>query len=104
MFDPENPPELAVTRWLNASEQLSLARLRDRVVVVLAFQMLCPGCVEHAIPQTKRLRARFIDLEQSRVAVEAVHAIVTVEAAALRRAAASALTLPSVGHPGLRHL
>lgn len=59
MFNPETPPEFAVTGWLNAREPLSLANLKDRVVVVLAFQMLCPSCVEHAIPQVKRLRARF---------------------------------------------
>lgn len=59
MFNPETPPELAVSRWFNAREPLSLARLRGRVVIVVAFQMLCPGCVEHALPQAKRLAARF---------------------------------------------
>lgn len=59
MFDPEKPPELVVSGWLNTREELTLARLRGRVVVLVAFQMLCPGCVEHAIPQAKRLRARF---------------------------------------------
>ena len=72
MFDPESPPELVVTRWLNASQPLSLASLRDRVVVVLAFQMLCPGCVEHAIPQAKRLRARF---RPEQVAILGLHSV-----------------------------
>ena len=72
MFDPEKPPELAVARWLNASEPLSLARLKDRVVVLLAFQMLCPGCVEHAIPQAKRLRARF---NPDQVAIIGLHSV-----------------------------
>ncbi|MDX2158124.1 MAG: TlpA disulfide reductase family protein [Hyphomicrobiaceae bacterium] len=59
MFDPEKPPELAVERWLNAGEALSLAKLRGRVVVVVAFQMLCPACVAHALPQARRLAGRF---------------------------------------------
>ncbi len=51
-------PELDVSAWLNApAEQAapSLAALRGKVVLVHAFQMLCPGCVMHAIPQAKRL-------------------------------------------------
>ena len=72
MFDPENPPELAVTGWLNAREPLSLEKLKGRVVLVVAFQMLCPGCVEHAIPQAKRLRARF-NAEQ--VAIIGLHTV-----------------------------
>lgn len=72
MFNPETPPEFAITGWLNAPEPLSLARLRDRVVVVLAFQMLCPSCVEHAIPQAKRLRARF---NPDQVAIVGLHSV-----------------------------
>ena len=72
MFDPENPPELVVSRWLNAGESLSLGRLKGRVVVLLAFQMLCPGCVEHAIPQAKRLRARF---NPEQVAIIGLHSV-----------------------------
>lgn len=48
-------PELAVTRWFNALRPLSLAALRGRIVVLHAFQMLCPGCVAHALPQAERL-------------------------------------------------
>jgi thiol-disulfide isomerase/thioredoxin len=72
MFDPEKPPELAVSRWVNATEPLSLARLKDRVVVVVVFQMLCPGCVEHAIPQAKRLSARF---NPEQVAIIGLHSV-----------------------------
>ena len=59
MFDPENPPELAIERWLNTDEAISLAALKDRVVVLVTFQMLCPGSVEHGLPQAKRLHERF---------------------------------------------
>lgn len=72
MFDPEKPPELAVSRWLNAREPLSLERLKDRVVVLVAFQILCPGCVEHALPQAKRLSARF---NPEQVAIIGLHSV-----------------------------
>ena len=43
-------PELAITRWFNAANNLTLAGLRGEVVVIEAFQMLCPGCVSHGLP------------------------------------------------------
>lgn len=51
--------ELEVSTWLNAHGPLSLAALRGKVVVVYAFQMLCPGCVSHGIPQAKKIGATF---------------------------------------------
>ena len=72
MFDPEKPPELAVAGWLDTAEPLSLEGLKGRVVVLVAFQMLCPGCVEHAIPQAKRLRARF---NPDQVAIVGLHSV-----------------------------
>lgn len=54
--------ELFVSRWFNAPASTTLASLRGeqrRVVAVLAFQMLCPGCVSTAIPQMKKLRELF---------------------------------------------
>jgi hypothetical protein len=47
-------PELAVSRWFNTSTPLSLTALRGRVVLLHAFQMLCPGCVAHGTPQAER--------------------------------------------------
>jgi len=52
-------PELQVSAWLNTTEPLSLAALRGKVVAVYAFQMLCPGCVSHGIPQAKQIRETF---------------------------------------------
>ena len=37
-------PEWQTTTWLNTAEPLGLERLRGRVVLLHAFQMLCPGC------------------------------------------------------------
>ncbi len=53
------PPELAVTRWFNTTENPTLAALRGRVVVLHAFQMLCPGCVSHGTPQAERIHRMF---------------------------------------------
>ena len=53
--DPPFAPELEVQRWFNAPAPITLASLLGKIVVLHAFQMLCPGCVAHAIPQAKRL-------------------------------------------------
>lgn len=52
-------PPLRASRWFNTHEPITLDALRGRVVVVYAFQMLCPGCVAHGLPQTVRLREAF---------------------------------------------
>ena len=38
---------------------LNLAALRGKVVVIEAFQMLCPGCVSHGLPQAKAIHQIF---------------------------------------------
>lgn len=48
-------PPLDVERWFNTDTALTLEGLRGKVIVLHAFQMLCPGCVSHAIPQARRL-------------------------------------------------
>jgi thiol-disulfide isomerase/thioredoxin len=52
-------PELQVSEWINTDAPLSLASLRGSVVVVHAFQMLCPGCVSHGIPQAIKIYQAF---------------------------------------------
>lgn len=47
--------ELQVSQWFNCKAPLSLAALSGQVVAVHAFQMLCPGCVSHGLPQMRRL-------------------------------------------------
>lgn len=47
-------PEWHTTTWLGSSEPLTLDGLRGRVVLLHAFQMLCPGCVARGIPQMQR--------------------------------------------------
>ena len=48
-------PPLIVDRWFNTDQPLTLESLRGRIVVLHAFQMLCPGCVSTAIPQARKL-------------------------------------------------
>lgn len=48
-------PELQTVGWLNTTESITLASLRGKVVLLHAFQMLCPGCVQVGIPQTQRI-------------------------------------------------
>jgi peroxiredoxin len=55
----EFPPELAVSRWFNTKAPITLEGLRGRVVVLHAFQMLCPGCVTQSTPQAERLHRLF---------------------------------------------
>ena len=52
-------PQLQVERWLNTDTPISLDDLRGRVVFIEAFQMLCPGCVSHGLPQAVRVSQTF---------------------------------------------
>jgi hypothetical protein len=53
-------PEWSVSRWFNTgAETPTLASLRGRVVMLHAFQMLCPGCVQHAVPQSIKVAETF---------------------------------------------
>ena len=72
MFNPESPPELSVSRWVNTKAPLSLAALKGRVVVLTSFQMLCPGSINHGLPQAKKLAERFHTEE---VAVIGLHTV-----------------------------
>ena len=59
MFDPQNPPELTVSEWLNVREPMPLNTQKGRVVVIGAFQTHCPGSVKHGLPQLTRLNQSF---------------------------------------------
>jgi len=59
MTQAEAAPAWRTTRWFNAPAPLALADLRGRVVVVCAFQMLCPGCVSQGLPQAQRVAQTF---------------------------------------------
>lgn len=75
-------PAWQTTAWLNTPKPLDLAQLRGKVVVLHAFQMLCPGCVANAIPQAKRVAALFADVP---VAVIGLHTVFEHHAAMGRK-------------------
>ncbi|WP_300450488.1 TlpA disulfide reductase family protein [Accumulibacter sp.] len=59
---PESPGTMAewqVSQWFNSERPLRVGDLRGRVVLIHAFQMLCPACVAHGLPQTQRVRDAF---------------------------------------------
>jgi thiol-disulfide isomerase/thioredoxin len=62
---------LQTSRWFNASP-LQLSDLRGRVVVLEVFQMLCPGCVSHALPQALEIAQTFA---RDDVAVIGLHSV-----------------------------
>ncbi|MEO6364937.1 MAG: TlpA family protein disulfide reductase [Luteimonas sp.] len=64
-------PEWSVSQWFN-TEPLTLASLRGRPVLMHAFQMLCPGCVQHAVPQSLKVAQAFA---QSDLAVIGLHTV-----------------------------
>ena len=72
MIEPPDAPELVVREWLNTSQPLSLKALRGKVVLIKAFQMLCPGCVSHALPQAQRVAQIF---SSDDVAVIGLHSV-----------------------------
>lgn len=57
-----NSPELVVEKWLNTKENISLESLRGKVIAIYAFQMLCPACIEHSMPQARKVNALFGEL------------------------------------------
>ena len=65
-------PPWSTTDWFNTKEPLSLESLRGQVVVLEAFQMLCPGCVAHGLPQAQRVAHLFADKP---VAVIGLHTV-----------------------------
>lgn len=52
-------PALVTTDWLNTTKPLDVPDFKGRVLVIEAFQMLCPGCVANGIPQVKRVAQIF---------------------------------------------
>lgn len=65
-------PGWSVSRWFNAGDGLSLQALRGRVVFLHAFQMLCPACVQHAVPQSLKVAAAFASTD---LAVVGLHTV-----------------------------
>ena len=65
-------PAIKAAAWLNTQVPLELEQLRGKVVAIHAFQMLCPGCVSHGLPQTKLIADNF---SREEVAVIGLHSV-----------------------------
>ena len=65
-------PQLMTSGWLNAPDDFSIEALKGRVILIEAFQMLCPGCVSHGLPQAQRVASLF---SPSDVAVIGLHTV-----------------------------
>src|SRR3984957_15700051 len=52
-------PELLVEKWVNTDHPLTLSGLRGRVVVLAAFQVLCPNSIASGVPQARRIYETF---------------------------------------------
>ena len=64
-------PEWQIQHWYNIDRAPSLSTLRDRVVVLVAFQVLCQKSLSCGIPQAQRI---FETFEPSDVTVIGLHA------------------------------
>jgi hypothetical protein len=71
MTHSTHAPELLVQTWFNTERPLLLSGLRGRVVVLAAFQVLCPHSVGAGVPQAQRI---FETFEPKDVAVIGLHA------------------------------
>jgi hypothetical protein len=72
MTSPANcAPELIVQAWFNSEKPLALSGLRGRVVVLAAFQVLCPVSVASGVPQARKIFETFAPAD---VAVIGLHA------------------------------
>lgn len=69
---PSAAPPWQTTTWLNSDEPLGLEHFRSRVVLLHAFQMLCPGCVANALPQAQRVAKLFADKPLSVIGMHTV--------------------------------
>lgn len=69
---PQPAPPWHVSQWFNTAGPIGLDALRGKVVVLEAFQMLCPGCVSHGLPQVQRVRSTF---PEDLVAVVGLHTV-----------------------------
>ncbi|WP_424361830.1 peroxiredoxin family protein [Methylocystis parvus] len=77
---PPFAPEISVSRWFNTPAAITLESLRGRVVMLHAFQMLCPGCVSHGTPQAQRAHQLFRNTDLTVIGLHTVfehHAAMT---------------------------
>lgn len=82
-IDPIGQPASPWTtsEWLNSDVKLQPADLLGKVLVVHAFQMLCPACVQRGLPQVQRIQQLFSPQDVAVIGLHTVfehHAAMTV--------------------------
>lgn len=65
-------PDWTIDEWLNTDRPLERTDFTGKVVVLEAFQMLCPGCVSHGLPLAKKISETF---RSEDVAVIGLHTV-----------------------------
>lgn len=65
-------PPLLTSDWLNTTKPLDIPDFAGKLLVIEAFQMLCPGCVSHGLPQVQRITQVF---PSDQVAVIGLHTV-----------------------------
>lgn len=96
MHEYPSAPDWQVSQWFNTRSPLCLGRLRGRIVLLHAFQMLCPGCVSHGVPQAERVHREYAG---HGVAVIGLHTVFEHHAAMMPVALEAFLHEYRVTHP-----
>ena len=65
-------PAWDVAQWFNTDKDLTLESFAGKVIVLEAFQILCPGCVSHGIPLAQSVQRAF---PEDQVAVIGLHTV-----------------------------
>lgn len=76
-------PALQAIAWINAPQPIALETLRGKVVVLHAFQMLCPACVTHGLPQATAIAELYKNEEVQVIGLHSVfehHRVMTLDA------------------------
>jgi len=79
----EIAPALDVVSWINTPKPFTLSQLKGKVVVIHAFQMLCPGCVAHGIPQAAAIHDFYKEEDVQVIGLHTVfehHDVMTLDA------------------------
>lgn len=71
----EIAPPLIVSQWFNTDASITLESLRGKVVLIEVFQMLCPACVMHSMPQAVRIWQHVRASGQNDVVVLGLHSV-----------------------------
>jgi len=64
--------QLIIDGWVNCDPNFNLDLNDSKIKIIHVFQMLCPGCIYHGIPQTTELYNKF---NSDKVVVVGLHSV-----------------------------